>query len=549
MANTTTGMWSASCKAVVSPARPAPTTAPTTSRAGLYAGPASSIGTLSDFVGQARDRRDHVAFEHVRGDQGGDRGYQAEPEGEREAVDRADALLHHVADRPARRRRQGQHEADHGHDEARARVRIRAAQRAAEQLTRDAQALGGAILPSLRAAGGGVLGAMTEITAGAMERMGTRFATSTVARVALAGGFLAGFSAIAEGIQAFVKGAQAYSKDDEDASLWHQGGGVLLTLSGIAGLAGALAIASGQGALTGALSFLAGAGTAAATIPVWGWIAAGVLFLGVGLAMLWQAIKATDTPLEQWLKHAALEMQEYVRLTAAGCRGIFSRPFYRHDVIEQIDVIGIGSMTVILLTGLFAGMALASQAGMTLDQFGARPFVGRLISASMIKELGPVLTGLMLAGRIGSGIAAELGSMVVTDQIAALRALGTDPVRKLVVPRVIAGTLMVPILTIISDGIGMVGGLIISVTQLKVAGSIYWTNVVEGLFLQDLWMGLIKPVVLGFTLVTIGCHVGLRTSGGTQGVGRATTNAVVGASVAVLVLDFLLTKALIVLLY
>jgi phospholipid/cholesterol/gamma-HCH transport system permease protein len=167
----------------------------------------------------------------------------------------------------------------------------------------------------------------------------------------------------------------------------------------------------------------------------------------------------------------------------------------------------------------------------------------------MVKELGPVLTALMVTGRVGSGIAAELGSMAVTEQIAALRALGTDPVRKLVVPRVVAGTVMVPVLTVISDAVGVLGGLVISVTQLNVAASIYWSNVIEGLYAQDLWMGLIKPVVLGFALVTIGCHVGLRTRGGTQGVGRATTNAVVSASVAVLVLDFLLTKMLIVLLY
>ncbi len=194
-------------------------------------------------------------------------------------------------------------------------------------------------------------------------------------------------------------------------------------------------------------------------------------------------------------------------------------------------------------------MVLALQSGMTLDQFGARSVVGRLVSASMVKELGPVLTALMVTGRVGSGIAAELGSMVVTDQIAALRALGTDPIRKLVVPRVVAGTLMVPVLTIVSDAVGMLGGAVISMTQLQVAGSVYWNNVVEGLYMEDLWMGLIKPVVLGFALVTIGCHVGLRAKGGTQGVGRATTNAVVGASVAVLALDFLVTKLLIALMY
>jgi phospholipid/cholesterol/gamma-HCH transport system permease protein len=175
--------------------------------------------------------------------------------------------------------------------------------------------------------------------------------------------------------------------------------------------------------------------------------------------------------------------------------------------------------------------------------------VGRLVSASMVKELGPVLTALMVTGRVGSGIAAELGSMAVTDQLAALRSLGTDPVRKLVTPRVVAGTLMVPVLTVISDAVGILGGGIISSTQLQVANSIYWNNVTASLFMDDIWMGLIKPFVLGFLIVTIGCHVGLRARGGTQGVGRATTQAVVAGSVAVLAVDFVLTKLLIVLLY
>jgi phospholipid/cholesterol/gamma-HCH transport system permease protein len=160
---------------------------------------------------------------------------------------------------------------------------------------------------------------------------------------------------------------------------------------------------------------------------------------------------------ERWLKSALLEVQEYMRLQAATIRGMTSPPFYYRDIIMQLDAIGVGSLTVVVLTGFFTGAVLALQSGITLDQFGARPFVGRLVSASMLKELGPVLTGLMLAGRIGSGIAAEIGSMVVTDQINALRALGTDPVRKLVVPRVIAGLLMAPILTIIADTVGILG--------------------------------------------------------------------------------------------
>jgi phospholipid/cholesterol/gamma-HCH transport system permease protein len=247
----------------------------------------------------------------------------------------------------------------------------------------------------------------------------------------------------------------------------------------------------------------------------------------------------------EWLKTALLEVQEYVKLCVAAGRGTVSRPFYARDVMEQIDIIGLGSLTVVVLTGFFTGAVLALQSGMTLDQFGARPFVGRLISASMIKELGPVLTALMLAGRVGSGIAAELGSMVVTEQISALRALGTDPIRKLVVPRVLAGSIMCPILTVVANAVGLTGGWLIALTQLRVPSGVYWSSVVQGLYIQDVWMGLIKPVFLGFVIVTIGCHVGLRTSGGTQGVGRSTTNAVVAASVVVLVVDFFLTRLLI----
>ena len=252
---------------------------------------------------------------------------------------------------------------------------------------------------------------------------------------------------------------------------------------------------------------------------------------------------------EARLKHAALEVQEYVRLVAAALRAMVSRPYYHHDIVEQFDMIGVRSLTVVLLTGFFTGAVLALQSGLTLDQFGARPVVGRLVSASMIKELGPVLTGLMLTGRVGSGIAAELGSMVVTDQINALRSLGTDPIRKLVVPRVLAGVVMSPILTAIADFVGIVGGWIVARFQLQVASGLYWSSIEQALFMEDIWMGLIKPVVIGFVIVTVACHVGLRTSGGTQGVGTSTTRAVVAGSVAVIAVDFFVTRLLISLMY
>ena len=237
--------------------------------------------------------------------------------------------------------------------------------------------------------------------------------------------------------------------------------------------------------------------------------------------------------LERWLKNAR-PRSAGVHAPAGGDdsrRDVAARSTIR-DIIEQFDAIGVGSLTVVLLTGFFTGAVLALQSGITLDQFGARPFVGRLVSASMLKELGPVLTGLMLAGRIGSGIAAELGSMVVTDQINALRALGTDPVRKLVVPRVLAGFVMAPILTVIADTVGILGGWMIAVFQLRVASSVYWTSVIDGLYPDDAWMGIIKPFCLGYVIVTIGCHVGSAharrhagrrprdDAGGGRGVGR-----------------------------
>jgi len=253
--------------------------------------------------------------------------------------------------------------------------------------------------------------------------------------------------------------------------------------------------------------------------------------------------------LQQWSKDAVLEVQEYVRLLARVARAAVTPPIYYRDIIQQFDSIGIGSLTVVLLAGLFTGMVLALNSGMTLDRFGAKSMVGQLISASMVKELGPVLSGLMVSGRVGSGIAAELGSMLVTDQIAALRALGTDPIRKLVVPRVLAGLLMMPLLSILATAIGMVGGWVVTVLQFHVASTTYWSSVVQGLYIQDIWMGLIKPVFLGLTIVTIGCHVGLRTTGGTQGVGNATKLSVVASSVAVIAVDFMVTKVLIVLMY
>jgi phospholipid/cholesterol/gamma-HCH transport system permease protein len=252
---------------------------------------------------------------------------------------------------------------------------------------------------------------------------------------------------------------------------------------------------------------------------------------------------------ESWTKVALADVQDYVLLLSQTLRGMVTRPIYWRDIVEQFDLIGVGSLTVVILTGFFTGAVLALQSGITLDQFGAQPLVGRLVGASMILELGPVLTALMITGRVGSSIAAELGSMGVTEQINALRALGMDPVRKLVVPRVLAGLLMVPVLTVIADFVGITGGWVIARFQMGVATGVYWASITEGLYWQDPFMGLSKPFFLGFVIVSVACHVGLRVTGGTQGVGRATTRAVVIGSVAVLAVDFFLTKLMVFLFY
>jgi phospholipid/cholesterol/gamma-HCH transport system permease protein len=243
-------------------------------------------------------------------------------------------------------------------------------------------------------------------------------------------------------------------------------------------------------------------------------------------------------------KLVVLGVQEYVLLSARGLLALFTRPRYVDDILAQMDSLGVGSLSIVILTGMFTGMVLALQSAASLDVFGARPYVGRLVCVSMVRELGPVLTALMVTGRVGSGMAAELGSMVVTQQIDALRVLGTDPIRKLVAPRLAAGIVMVPLLTVISDALGIFGAGLISIFNLKLSWVYYWRTVGQALVLNDLIMGLTKPIVFGFILASVGCFMGLRTTGGTQGVGVATTRSVVVASVMILSSDFFMTKVL-----
>ncbi len=218
------------------------------------------------------------------------------------------------------------------------------------------------------------------------------------------------------------------------------------------------------------------------------------------------------------------------------------RPFELRLIVDQFDAVGYKSLAVVMLTAIFSGMVLALQMGHFLAKFGAKIYVSRIMGLSLLRELGPVLTALMLGARVGAGITAELGTMKVTDQIEAMRALGTDPVKKLVVPRVLATTLMTPILAMLADGVGLFGGYLVSVAQLGVSGHYFYTSLMRNVVTGDLTSGLGKSIFFGYLIGIISCHKGLTASGGADGVGRATTTAVVAASIGVLVSDFFLTK-------
>jgi len=231
-------------------------------------------------------------------------------------------------------------------------------------------------------------------------------------------------------------------------------------------------------------------------------------------------------------------------MAAESLANLFRRPLYFADMVQQADLIGVGSLPIVVLTGFFTGGVLALQTANTLERFGSITLIGQLVSTSMVRELGPVLTGLMAAGRNSAGMASELGSMVVTEQIDAMRALGTDPMKKLVTPRVTATVFMLFFLSIISDLVGLTGGLMVAKLLLSLDARQYWANAWQVLVFQDVFMGLLKPVVFGFIIATVGCFYGMTARGGTQGVGRATTQAVVAASVLILAVDLLLTRFL-----
>ncbi len=242
--------------------------------------------------------------------------------------------------------------------------------------------------------------------------------------------------------------------------------------------------------------------------------------------------------LKQWILH----VQEYSTLSARSIANLFSPPHYVADLVQQMDRIGVGSLPIVMLTGGFIGGILVLQTASQFARFGQTALTGDVTALGLVRELGPTITGLLVAGRNASSMASELGSMVVSEQVDAMRAMGTDPSRKLVTPRVIATILMLPLLVAVGDLIGLAGGYLVSRFTLSVGAVQFWSRAINALDLSDLIQGLVKPIVFAFIIATVGCYQGLNVKGGTEGVGRATTTAVVVSSVAILVADLFLSK-------
>jgi len=240
------------------------------------------------------------------------------------------------------------------------------------------------------------------------------------------------------------------------------------------------------------------------------------------------------------------ELGRFSLLGIDTARVAFRRRFPLRVVLVQFESIAVRSVSIVAVTALFTGMVLALQTVVSLARFGAKPYTGSFVGLSIILELGPVLTALMVAGRVGAGITAEIGSMAVTEQVDAIRAMGADPIRKLVLPRVIACTLGVPLLAVLADILGVLGGLVIS-AQSGISPDFYVSTVTSTVTLADFLKGISKTFAFGWIVASVGCYLGLGTRGGTVGVGRSTTRAVVISSIAIFVADFFLTKLFLVL--
>ena len=238
------------------------------------------------------------------------------------------------------------------------------------------------------------------------------------------------------------------------------------------------------------------------------------------------------------------ELQDFYSLASRGLLAVARRPFYLRDTIEQMDYAGPGSLVIILLVSLFIGMALSLQLSAELTRVGLGIYTGKIIGISIIREIGPVLTALVFAGRVGSGVASELGSMILGHQVDTLRAFGVDPVRKLVTPRILGAVVMLPALTVLGDAFSLLGGHFVTVVVGRQSGTFYWSSVVETLDIENVFAGMIKPFIFGYIIACICCYMGLSTKGGAIGLRKTTTKAVVLSFIMIIVSDFALTRVL-----
>jgi phospholipid/cholesterol/gamma-HCH transport system permease protein len=268
----------------------------------------------------------------------------------------------------------------------------------------------------------------------------------------------------------------------------------------------------------------------------------GTLTAGANAPRSAAGLERFTLPRSAALADAITHLGGVVLLGRDSARALLRRRWEWRSILAQLEQIGVRSLSIVALTAVFTGMVLALQMGSFLGKFGAKIFVSRIVGLSLLRELGPVLTALMIAGRVGAGITAELGSMRVTEQIDAMRALGADPIHKLVVPRLLALAIMLPLLTVLGDCLGVLGGALISVTELRVGGDFYFKSLLQYLTFGDLGSGVGKTVFFAVFIALIACYNGLRAEGGADGVGRATTATVVAGSITVLVSDFFLTK-------
>jgi len=237
-------------------------------------------------------------------------------------------------------------------------------------------------------------------------------------------------------------------------------------------------------------------------------------------------------------------LQEFYLVSVYAVARAFKKPFYAKETIEQMDYAGAGSFFIVVLVSLFIGMALSLQLSAQLSSLGLKMYTGRIVGLAIIKEIGPVAIALSFTGRVGAGIASELGSMELGHQIDILKVHGIDPIKKLVAPRIISAIVMLPILTLIGDAISILGGYYISVFVSQQSGSFYWSQIREIMDFETITTGTVKPFMFGYLIACISCYSGLSTRGGAVGLRRSTTTAVVFSTIIVIVTDFLLTKVL-----